>query len=114
MRKSRFGAEIFADGEAVNPMDGVANLADIMLVLACGLMLALVINWNVKITAEEPVVSKETEYEEIEPADGGETGEVNSDGYTEVGVVYRDPESGKLYLVTNGDTASAERLPAED
>jgi hypothetical protein len=35
--------------EDINPIDGAANLADIMLVLACGLMLALIINWNVDI-----------------------------------------------------------------
>ena len=28
----------------INPMEGVANLVDAMLVLACGLMLALIIN----------------------------------------------------------------------
>ncbi|MDR2360923.1 MAG: DUF2149 domain-containing protein [Oscillospiraceae bacterium] len=113
--KSRFGAEPFSGGDDINPMDGLANLADIMLVLACGLMLALVINWNVKISAENaPDNSEETEYEEIEPANEGESGGVNSAGYTEVGVVYRDPDTGKLYLVTNDLPADVDELPPED
>ncbi len=37
--------------DSVNPMDGLANLADVMLILAVGIMLALVINWNVDIGA---------------------------------------------------------------
>ena len=36
--------------EDFNPMEGMANLADVMLVFACGLILALIINWNVDMT----------------------------------------------------------------
>lgn len=36
-------------GKEVNPMEGVANLADVMLVLAVGMMLAPVVAWNVDI-----------------------------------------------------------------
>ena len=38
------------DDAPVNPMDSVSNLADAMLVLAVGIMLALIINWNVDIS----------------------------------------------------------------
>ena len=38
------------DDAPVNPMDSVSNLADAMLVLAVGIMLALIINWNVNIS----------------------------------------------------------------
>ena len=33
--------------EDVNPMESVVNIVDAMLVFACGLMLSLVIYWNV-------------------------------------------------------------------
>lgn len=33
--------------EEVDAMAGVANLADVMLVFACGLMAAVILNWNV-------------------------------------------------------------------
>ena len=38
-----------SDDAPVNPMDSISNLADAMLVLAVGIMLALIINWNVDI-----------------------------------------------------------------
>ena len=40
----RLGKSESFESESINPMDGVANLADVMLVFACGLMLALIIN----------------------------------------------------------------------
>jgi len=33
--------------EEINPLEGAINIVDAMLVFACGLMLALAINWNV-------------------------------------------------------------------
>lgn len=43
--RERFG------GEDVNPMNYLSNLSDVMLILAVGIMLALVVHWNVDITA---------------------------------------------------------------
>lgn len=43
--RDRFG------GEDVNPMNYLSNLSDVMLILAVGIMLALVVHWNVDITA---------------------------------------------------------------
>ena len=40
-----------SDDAPVNPMDSIGNLADAMLVLAVGIMLALIINWNVDISS---------------------------------------------------------------
>ena len=51
MIKSKFKQRLsddFAFSEA-NPMDGVSNMSDAMLVLAVGIMLALVINWKIKL-----------------------------------------------------------------
>lgn len=36
--------------EEVDAMAGVANLADVMLVFACGLMAAVILNWNVDLS----------------------------------------------------------------
>ena len=35
--------------EDINPMEGTSSMSDAMLVLAVGMMLAVVINWNVDI-----------------------------------------------------------------
>lgn len=95
--------------EGVNPMEGVANLADVMLVFACGLMLALIINWNVDVggTAQGAKVSVE-QGQEITDVQTGSPGESPEDledtQYEEVGVVYRDPATGKLYMITQDGT----------
>lgn len=105
----RFGSGRLSNGfipenEDINPMDGVANLADVMLVLACGLMLALIINWNVDIgTGAKQTVSLE-QGQEITSAlqsSGEAENPGESDQYEKLGTVYRDPVSGKLYMVTD-------------
>ncbi|MDR1328457.1 MAG: DUF2149 domain-containing protein [Oscillospiraceae bacterium] len=103
--KSRFegNSEAFAEGD--DPMAGLSNLADVMLVLACGLMLALVINWNVDI-APKTDGGDNAAAEEIQEVEfGGDEGEaLDADAeLEELGAVYRDPATGKLYLVKNGD-----------
>lgn len=104
----RFGSGKLSGGftpenEDINPMDGVANLADIMLVFACGLMLALIINWNVDIgTGAGQTVSLEQGQEVTSELQGPE-GDVNpseSSQYEKMGTVYRDPVTGKMYMVT--------------
>ncbi|SHH97887.1 hypothetical protein SAMN02745823_01729 [Sporobacter termitidis DSM 10068] len=109
MRLRRFGNGRLNRGEApaedVNPLDGLANLADIMLVLACGLMLALIINWNVDIAGAAATVPVQQGQEVTQDVggltqDGGQ--DMNDDTkYEKMGVVYKDPATGKLYLVTN-------------
>jgi hypothetical protein len=86
-------------------MDGLANLADVMLVLAVGMMLALVINWNVRLSNDAKAPETPTQMEEIEPSEGGESSEIDADGYTEVGKVYKDPVSGKYYMVVSDGSA---------
>jgi hypothetical protein len=105
--KSRFegNSEAFSEGD--NPMDGLSNLADVMLVLACGLMLALVINWNVDIAPKADDAGGNNievvdEVQEMElQGTGGES--LDADAEYEELVVYRDLATGKLYLVEHGD-----------
>jgi hypothetical protein len=103
---NRFGPEIFSESESPSLLDGVANLVDVMLVLACGLMLALVINWNVDISPGKPADSQKADELRTELEFTGDTGEdLDADAdYEELGVVYRDPATGKLYLVTEGQS----------
>lgn len=81
-----------------NPMDGMANLADVMLVFACGLILALIINWNVDVSSiktQQPDVTYEVEGVE---SDSTQTIDGESE-LEEMGTVYRNPETGKYYVV---------------
>lgn len=90
-----------------NPLEGLANLADCMLVLACGLMLALIVNWNLDIATDAAAMDRNaapdpdtvTEVDDIEHSDTVSVDDAS--GYQELGKVYQDPETGQLYLVTN-------------
>ena len=98
--------------EEVNPMESVANLVDAMLVLACGLMLALVINWNVDVGSAGTKVelNKDKEVASVSGLSGnGEISDLEGN-YEELGMVYRDPETGKLYMIRQSaqETGSGE------
>lgn len=88
--------------QAPDPMANVANLVDVMLVLACGLMLALVTFWNI----DFPTITQIKE-EELVAADDVE--KINQDieatgtTYSELGTVYEDSETGKKYMIVEGD-----------
>lgn len=82
-------------------MDGVANMADVMLVLAVGIMLALIINWNVSLkpsgegtgnsaSQQLPIEDSQTDY--IEPQDEGQ----------QVGTVYRRADGSLYYIMDEG------------
>lgn len=85
----------------VNPMDSVSNLADAMLVLAVGIMLALIINWNVDITApktEQPAAPVPFDESELtEAPDGAEV--LEGGELQEMGTVYYDAENNTYYIV---------------
>jgi hypothetical protein len=97
---SAFGGNAYAETEADNnPNAYLVNLADCMLVLACGIIVALVIAWDVRLPGAEQVEATEemVELEDVEELaaqlqQGGDT-------YTQRGRVYEDPVTGKLYMV---------------
>lgn len=68
--KRKLHRDDWEGGEEVNPMEGVANLADVMLVLAVGMMLALVVAWNVDIASSnlrpvEPLAPADDDYSQV-------------------------------------------------
>ena len=84
--------------EDFDPMSSMGNLADVMLVFACGLLLALIINWNVDV---EQVAQQmpDTKYE-VEGVESGESETIEGESeLQEMGTVYMDPETGKYYVV---------------
>ena len=87
--------------EEVNPMEGVANLADVMLVFACGLMLALITYWNVDVAAAaENVQNRQELTESVTDLDDKDGEAVDSDALQEYGTVYIDKETGALYIIS--------------
>ena len=89
--------------EEVDPMSSLSNVGDIMLVFACGLMVALVVAWNVdlgKFTQVE--MDQEVNQDDIEQITEQLYGEGNA--FVDKGRVYHDPTTGKYYLVEEEDT----------
>ncbi len=98
--------------EDIDPMSGVANLVDAMLVFACGLIVMLVLSWNLQnvILKDATPAERKKMMETIKSAVKVEKGKEiktppplisgTGEGYEEMGVVYKDPKTGKLILVS--------------
>ena len=82
-----------------NPMAYLTNLVDVMLVFACGLMMAIVMFWNIDLSNID--IMKEEQLKEIENPDEVVQDDSVSSDYKQKGVVYQDPETGKMYLIEN-------------
>ena len=85
--------------EDEDPTAGLSNLADCMLVLACGLMVALVVAWNIDIqtVTEVQMTENKKELTDVENLDGDfESGGTT---YVDVGRVYQDPDTGTYYIL---------------
>ena len=91
-RLSKNTTSPFLENEG-SPMESIANIVDVMLVFACGLLLALVTVWNVDIGLDRP----DNMYEVSDVV--SDTQNVEKDGLVEAGKVYRDPDTGNLYFV---------------
>ena len=82
--------------EDISPMEGVANIVDVMLVFACGLLIALIAAWNVDVTKTPYKVTdikeNNSQQEQVAPED-----------LQEMGKVYKDPETGKMYVIEDGE-----------
>lgn len=99
LRSKRFSTP---DGD--NPLEGAINIVDAMLVFACGLMLALVIHWNVDLDqigdrvdlkrGQDVSQVKDIRKDLIETQGQGKQ-------YERMGTVYKDPVTGQLFMLTN-------------
>lgn len=98
MPRRRFVPSRF-ENEAVDPLGPLANLVDIMLVFACGLIAALALAQGgaERFFQRQEVVEKGREMPTLPDSLAGGAGE----GMEPVGQVFRDPETGKLILVGN-------------
>ena len=98
-RDSRFGRRTQM-GEDINPSAYIVNLADCMLVLACGLMVALISAWQIDLgmTKIEDGTLQEAD-QNILDIDQTENGSY----YVEAGTVYRDPNTGVLYILVDNE-----------
>ena len=97
----------FGESEDINPMNYIGNLSDAMLVLAVGIMLALVMAFNVQLDQSEEATDAEKRAEELQEeldslkatADENAS-QVDTSQFREYGRVYMD-EEGNLYVIEN-------------
>ncbi len=80
--------------EEASPMESVANLIDVMLVFICGLIIAIIVFWNV----------------DLENLD-----QRTDSSFEDAGQVYQDPETGKMYVIqqSSSDEAQGEDSSSE-
>lgn len=94
--------------EDANPMEGAINIVDAMLVFACGLMLSLVLYWDVDLQKKEVLaVDQVQDTEEVAGIEDDLRSSIEGDGlYEKVGIVYVDPKTGKMYLVNEAEAGA--------
>lgn len=90
------GSLLDSGGDDDDPRTGLVNLADVMLVFACGLMIAIIGHYNVDLGSASLEDAEPLEGE-LQEVDAGES--ISTSGLSEVGVVYEDEETGDLYVV---------------
>ena len=103
------------ESEEEDPMAGTANLVDAMLVIAVGLLVFLVLAWNMQsvlfnenLTPEQKEQVMDAMNQEVTEVQEGQvlnetpdTSNQTGQGYTEMGKVYEDPSTGKMIMVRN-------------
>lgn len=84
-----------------SPSEGIVNLADTMLVLACGLMMALLSFWNLDLSSMgAKQIAPQTDMTKIQDIQMQiQDSELEGAGYDNLGRVYQDPKTGQMYLL---------------
>lgn len=101
MRKPR--KNYFSEEEDLNPMNFVSNLSDVMLILTVGIMLALILHWNVNINPSAPMEEDTGDDPVISFSDNDlESRTTLPENMTEMGQVFYDEETDRYYIVKNG------------
>lgn len=95
--------------EEVDAMSGLANLSDVMLVFACGLMAAVILNWNVDLSKTRVEILQREQMQELDNAEELEQDIQSSSSFEQKGTVYEDPETGKLYVVMPKSSMAASK-----
>lgn len=106
-RFERRNRHMFSDSDA-DPMAGVSNLADVMLVLAVGIMLALIMNWHISVsggsvTQMDKGSMKEIDQSQLQTQQRDSKKASKESNLQKKGTVYVDKKNGKMYLIEPGN-----------
>ena len=95
--------------EEISPMESMVNLVDVMLVFICGLLISIIIYWNINmknlvVILDQKQLTKIDNPEEV-------TEQMNAvSSYGDVGSAVMDPKTGKLYVLDNKDKTSGTKV----
>lgn len=94
--------------EDANPNSYLTNLSDCMLVLALGLMLALVVAWNAEVPnmTEVKTTDNMTEVTDLDKMTDPDS--AGGSGYVDMGTVWQDPKTGRMYLIEEADSGEGD------
>lgn len=107
-RLSRRRGGRFDDGEDINPMNSLGNLSDAMLVMAVGLMVALIAAWQLNMDDIRVNIEMAEQSQDIEITTDEDAPTLEDFGLSEYGKVYVD-EDGNYYMVEEeGESGSGE------
>lgn len=86
-----------------DPMSGLNNLSDAMLVLALGFLIFAILALSV----DPDMITQSQSTQDVSTADAftqnyTDAGGLEDSGYSEVGKVYEDPVTGDLVMVSGG------------
>lgn len=103
---------LYQGEEELDPIGGaVSNLLDLMLVFACGLLIALVLSWHLQDVFFREISPRERQkliqaiQQAVQLEQGRELKETplfqkgGGSGYQELGTVYIDPKTNKLIMI---------------
>jgi hypothetical protein len=96
-KRARLDGSAWSEPEA-NPVESLLNMTDVMLILAVGIMLALVLNWRVDISPRsEQTAGAAAEFTKDDIRDA--EGEPLTDEMEKMGTVYYDETTDTYYIV---------------
>ncbi|NJJ41330.1 hypothetical protein [Paenibacillus apii] len=84
-----------------SPLEGMVNIIDAMLVLACSLMLSVFLNGNTSSGLVDVNVDLGKEVNNLESVQKNLDQMMNKDDkYQKMGMLYKDPVTGKMYMIS--------------
>lgn len=98
-RLSRKNTDSFG-GDDVDPMNSLGNLADAMLVMSVGLMLALISAWQLDMSDLQAELADDAQDKTVDSQS------LDDYGLSEYGKLYVDKD-GKMYAVQEDDSGSS-------
>lgn len=100
-------------GEDIDPMDGVGNMFDVMMVFACGLMIAIMMLWNVDLSSVVNIIDR-TELIELDENEAIDKSNAAASNYDNIGTAIEDPNTGKTFVVDDSNKAGGDADESSD